>query len=310
METVTTCLLCGCDQTAPLFTCADFWLDRKTVTATFVRCRQCGLVYQNPRPSAQEMPSHYPPEYEVFQDGRQRTGFVLRYGMRKRSRFVTRFKPRGRLLDVGCAGGNFLEWMQQIGGWEVSGVETGESAADQARQKGLNVTTGDLFSAAYTGAYFDAVTLWDVIEHVPDPLALLREVHRILKPDGILVMRLPNIDSLDARWFGRYWAGLDAPRHLYVFGLRTLDQLLRQSGFAAVQRSTQVGGYLNFVKSIRFLFTGRGVDTPVARLLLRLLASSPVRLTLLPVFYLKDLNLRGSELVVAARKEGTFEKSA
>jgi SAM-dependent methyltransferase len=302
METVS-CILCGSNQYALLYEAADYWLENLQMRARFVRCEHCGLVYQNPRPAVLEIGAFYPDAYEVFQSGehRQRApGF--RYGMKRRSSFITRYKQSGILLDVGCATGVFLRWMEQTGGWVVYGVEPSDRAAQAARQQGLNVTTGTLEDARHPSAFFDAVTLWDVVEHLHDPVAALREVHRVLKPDGILVMRLPNLDSIDARLFGKYWAGLDAPRHLYIFRIQTLKDLLGETGFQAVEMNSQVGGYLNFVKSVRFSLVGRGAGKFTRKFISGFLASLPVRLCFAPFFTLKDMHLRGSELVVVARK--------
>ncbi len=194
------------------------------------------------------MQQYYPKKYEVFQAGlKEKRGRLHPYGLSKRSSFIIRYKQSGVLLDVGCANGVFLKWMEQLQGWQLYGVEVGEFAAETARQKGLNVITGTLESAVYPQSFFDVVTLWDVIEHVHQPVETLKEVNRIMRPDAILVMRLPNLSSIDAKIFGKYWAGFDAPRHLYAFTIPNLQKLLEQAGFIPVMMNTQVGGYLNFV---------------------------------------------------------------
>ncbi len=146
-------------------------------------------------------------------DGSGATDLLFRYGMSRRDQMVTRFKQSGRMLDVGCATGVFLQWFQAGGSWDLYGLELSEGAARVARAAGLNVFIGQLEEAAYPENYFDVVTFWDVLEHISDPRSALLETRRILKPDGILVLRLPNAASLDARIFRQYWSGLDAPRH-------------------------------------------------------------------------------------------------
>jgi 2-polyprenyl-3-methyl-5-hydroxy-6-metoxy-1,4-benzoquinol methylase len=302
METVS-CVLCGSNQCAPLYEVADYWLENLQTHVQLVRCEQCGLVYQNPRPGIQQMSAFYPPEYEVFQSGnRQQQGLGYRYGMRRRSAFITRYQQSGKLLDVGCASGLFLRWMEQAGDWQVYGVEPSDHAAQSARQQGLQVITGTIEDARYPAAFFDVITLWDVVEHLHDPVAALLEAQRVLKPGGLLVMRLPNLDSIDARLFGKYWAGLDAPRHLYVFGIQNLNDLLQKTGFQAVEMNSQVGGYLNFVKSVRFSLVGKGAGRFAKNFFIGMLSSIPARLCLAPFFTLKDMHLRGSEVVVVARR--------
>jgi SAM-dependent methyltransferase len=98
------------------------------------------------------------------------------------------------------------------------------------------VIKGDLFSARFPDRFFDVVTLYHVLEHTPDPLEICREVHRILKEDGFLVIQVPNRDSLQYRIFKKRWAAFDVPRDLYYFGAQTLRALVERSGFV-IQRT-------------------------------------------------------------------------
>lgn len=298
------CLLCGSDEIASVYELTDFWLEKDTTRSRFVQCARCSLVYQNPRPSASEISAFYPAEYEVFQvRPKQKKNFGFRYGMNKRSSIITRFKVGGRLLDVGCANGQFLAWMRALGGWDVYGVEPSADAAIMARQEDLPVFTGSIEQADFPSGFFDVVTLWDVIEHVHDPSATLREVQRVLKPDGVLVMRLPNHDSVDAKIFGKYWAGFDAPRHLYVFGIRTIEKLLENTRFTPFSYNSRVGGYLNFVKSVRFFMVGKGVKPNFRRGIVSILSSWPMRIIMAPLALIKDSGKRGSEIVIVAAKK-------
>ncbi|MGL4648521.1 MAG: class I SAM-dependent methyltransferase, partial [Caldilineaceae bacterium] len=236
METVI-CDLCGSPSQLAYAQPADYLMARPDVRARLVQCTRCGLVYQSPRPTLAEIGEHYPAGYESYNDYRsQKTNPLLRmaydYGMRKRTRYITRRKAGGRLLDVGCAAGVFLVAMRELGGWEVEGVELDAATADYARRTyGLTVHTGTLEAARLPSAHYDVVTLFDVLEHLHQPTAALREVRRLLRPGGTLVLRVPNLDSWDARLFGEAWAGLDAPRHLYVYGPKTLSATLEAAGF-------------------------------------------------------------------------------
>ena len=310
METVP-CNLCGADAADPRFTLPDLLLEREDVVATLVQCRQCGLVYQNPRPALAEMGAHYPPEYEPYATnaGGKQASWLLRraieYGIRKRCRFVTRHKKEGgRLLDVGCATGVFLRGMQRTpGNWELHGVEISEHAARIARRhSGLHVHLGTLEEAAFPDAYFDAVTMWDVLEHLHNPAASLREIERILKPDGVIVIRVPNAASWGARLFGPYWAGLDAPRHLYLFSPRTLSRLLQRTGFRVVHQTSGSGSYLTFLLSLRFWMVARRVRRSVRQGVLNALYHPVMRLLTVPLFYMEGLFLRGPLLVTTATK--------
>ncbi len=308
METVT-CALCGSDHSSVYAVVPDLLLDRPDVTTRLVRCDACGLVYQSPRPTLDEIGEHYPPSYSPYADNR-RVGRITRlahaYGMRKRCRSVTRLLRSGRLLDVGCATGTFLAAMRRTGKWDVVGVELSAETARLAREwHGLDVVTGTLEQAQFPDASFDVVTLWDVLEHLHDPATTLREIRRILRPGGLLVLRVPNLDSWDARLFGDSWAGLDAPRHLYVFSPDTLNALLAQSGFEPMHRLATIGGYMVFALDVEFWLNRRGASPRAKQAVKRLLYNPASRLLSVPFFYIPSRLKRGPVLSVAARRPQT-----
>ena len=309
MET-TVCNLCGNAATQPFATVPDLLLERLSVTAALVCCTQCGLVYQNPRPTLIEMGQHYPPEYEPYTDHaeQRKSNWLLQkaidYGIQKRCRFVTKHKAGGSILDIGCAAGTFMLGMQAQGKWQTYGVEISSEVARLARERhNLNVFTGTLEEAAFPDQMFDAVTLWDVLEHLHDPTATLREIHRILKSDGLLLIRVPNLASWDAKLFGKTWAGLDAPRHLYVFTPDTLTQILATAGFGVVNHSCAIGSYVTFVLSVRFWFSARNSSTATKQWVTRILYHPMARLASAPFFYLPTLTLRGPLLVTTVQKK-------
>jgi SAM-dependent methyltransferase len=135
------------------------------------------------------------------------------------------------VLDVGCATGDLLLAIRSRGNPHVTGVETSAAAVAVARERGLNVVQGELTDAGFPVGAFDTVLASHTLEHVPDPLAFMREVRRVLVPDGVVILWLPNADAVEARLFGRYWMGYDAPRHLSTFTVGTLGSLLSASGF-------------------------------------------------------------------------------
>jgi 2-polyprenyl-3-methyl-5-hydroxy-6-metoxy-1,4-benzoquinol methylase len=170
----------------------------------------------------------------------------------------------GRLLDVGCGdGGRLARW--QAMGWEVEGQEVDATATERARTlRGLRVHLGALSRLALPGSTFDIVTMSHVIEHVPDPLATLKECHRLLKPGGRLIAVTPNINSFGHRRFGSCWMGLDPPRHLHLFSVLTLGQVGVQAGFLSPQTWTTAAnaqffaeGSLGIARSGRHHFGAR-----------------------------------------------------
>jgi 2-polyprenyl-3-methyl-5-hydroxy-6-metoxy-1,4-benzoquinol methylase len=146
---------------------------------------------------------------------------------------------KGKLLDIGCGNGRFLAMMREAG-WEVTGIEPDPAAAAIARKRyGIAVIEGPLKEAALPPASYDAITLNHVIEHVPDPVALLVECRRLLKVGGTMVVTTPNIESLGHRLLSDAWVHLDPPRHLFLFSLNTLGSCCEKAGFCIeVQRTT------------------------------------------------------------------------
>jgi 2-polyprenyl-3-methyl-5-hydroxy-6-metoxy-1,4-benzoquinol methylase len=203
-----------------------------------VRCRECGLVYANPRWDSSVVRD----SYTVVEDPtyvEEREGRVLTFSrnLRPFQELVAASSQTRRLLDVGCHIGVMVELAQQRG-WEAWGVEPSTWAAEQARARGLHVVTATLAEAGLEDGYFDVVTMWDVIEHLTDPMAELRQVRRVLKPGGIFAVHTIDIESSFARIMGKRWPWL-MEMHLYYFSPRTLGKMLKKEGFAVIRSSAQ-----------------------------------------------------------------------
>ncbi len=140
--------------------------------------------------------------------------------------------PRGpaRLLELGSGSGVALARMQGFG-WKVEGVEVDPKAIQAAQRRGVKVHQGDIFAPGFPDAAFDAITSTHVLEHLYDPVRVLRECRRILKPGGKLVVLTPNIESVGYGWYGAAWVGLDAPRHLNLFSRDALKRAAEGAGF-------------------------------------------------------------------------------
>jgi len=224
------CNACGASGPRELFQRDGFQI---------VECAGCGLVYVGEEPAGIDFPSLYD---ESYYTGGQEGVFAdyvgqapaRRAAARRRLWRLRRLKPRGRLLDVGCAAGFFLA--EAAAHYTVQGVELSEFSSRFARERfGLDVVTGTLHDAAYPDARFDLVTLWDVIEHVSDPAAVLTEVARVLAPGGRVVLTTGDIGSAYARARGAAWHLLTPPWHLYFFSRATLATLAARAGLRVEQ---------------------------------------------------------------------------
>lgn len=158
-------------------------------------------------------------------------------------RFMTlAHEPIGTLLDVGCGGGRFLNRMQKRG-WQVEGSDFDEQATKKVSARyGIKTHIGDLSQCALPANSFDVITMSQTIEHLYTPEATLRECLRILKPGGLLVMTTPNVYSIAASEFGAHWRGWEAPRHLHLFSVESLQRLTQRVGFEIVEARSYTAG--------------------------------------------------------------------
>jgi 2-polyprenyl-3-methyl-5-hydroxy-6-metoxy-1,4-benzoquinol methylase len=151
--------------------------------------------------------------------------------------------PGGKLLDVGCGSGERMERLQSLG-WTVSGIDFDGKAVGLAKKRGLDVSVGTIPGVVFPPDSFDAITLNHVIEHVPDPVSLLSECQRILKPGGKVVIATPNNRSWGRKLFKNDWRGLEPPRHLHIFSPLSMERMLRMAGFRTVLVRTFDSAYI------------------------------------------------------------------
>jgi len=193
-----------------------------------VRCRGCGLHFVNPQLDDAALQSLYEQEYN-YAYFLQRKKSICQLA-RSRIGFIERMVPPGRLLDIGCMHGFFLD-VARARGWMVTGVERCVPAASYARdQLALDVREGTFEQLTLSAHSYDVVTLWHVFEHVRDPHAVIRRIKALLKPGGLLVMAVPNIRSISCRLQGGKWPWLAMPEHLFHYDAHTLPALLAREG--------------------------------------------------------------------------------
>lgn len=251
------CCICGHDDADPVAVGEDFEYRTSPDTFLAVRCRDCGLIYLNPRPAVAELPRIYPPEYHAFDFSAERYGFVFRVRRRLEARRLlglARGLPSdARILDVGCGDGFHLRLLRDFGaaGWSLEGVDASERAVAAARAAGLRVHLGTIQDVMLSPASYDLALLIATIEHVDDPAEVLAAVRDVLRPGGRVVVVTDNAGSLDFRLAGaRHWGGYHFPRHWNLFDRRTLSLLAERSGLR-VERMETVVSPVNWVYSIR-----------------------------------------------------------
>jgi len=252
------CNLCDKDETGLCFEVKEKITGKEKFNV--VRCKNCGLIYVNPRPKKDAILRYYPEDtYWAYQHNENKSlkakvkEIIMEeegnYPQRKRRTFLLRwlrrtcclvlknnvmiiipYKEKGKILDVGCGSGQLIEWLKRHG-WEVYGVDISSKAAKEANKRGLNVFHGELIDVKFPKNFFDTVIASQVLEHVMNPMKLLREINRILKQDALLIVGVPNIEAYESKVFGEHWGPLDIPRHLYHLSYKTLKTMLQNAGF-------------------------------------------------------------------------------
>jgi len=237
------CLICGSERSSLLFRQTDRLYGTTDKQFGVVRCSDCGLLRLDPRPSPEELHRYYPANYWFAPDASLAARLEERYRrtvLRGHVDFVERAlrssSGRGPLLDVGCGGGLFLGMMRERG-FRVAGLDFSREAAALAwRLHGAPAVAADLESAPFRSGTFAGITMSHVLEHLADPRAYLAAAHRLLAPDGRLVIFIPNAASWQFRLFGRRWNGIDVPRHLFDYRDRDMERLLADAGFVVLRR--------------------------------------------------------------------------
>lgn len=226
------CNLCSNDRAKKLYHIHPF---------TIVKCIDCGLVYLNPRPHPEQMMQVYDSHDYYFSDGKQTDmfyGYPDYRNLQKHLYFVAdelirpiRNTIPGKLLDVGCGMGFMLKRFQELG-WESYGVDVSSYATEYARSElGLNVYTGTIDKVDFPESYFDLVTMVLTIEHVPDPRSALQTLHKLMKPEAIIMIATHDIDGLWPKISRSKWQHLYVPEHFFFFSHVTLKRLLKEIGF-------------------------------------------------------------------------------
>jgi 2-polyprenyl-3-methyl-5-hydroxy-6-metoxy-1,4-benzoquinol methylase len=234
----------------------------------YVKCRNCHLIYMNPLENIDKTSEYYrkakSTHVPIVRDSYLRTA-------ESQLRLIQTHAGGTNLLDIGCAQGFFL-FTASKAGYTARGVEVSQDAAEYARcEFGLDVEGKPFEELRFGEADFDVVTLWQVLEHVPYPLMMLKEVRRILKPGGLVVASTPNIGGIPAKILGKKW--WDIKRlHINQFATSTLANVLRNAGFRNISPVSFRGfvslsillamtlRYLNAYERVRFLFSPDSVS--------------------------------------------------
>ena len=237
------CLLCGRSAFRTRFTATDRLYGTTQSEFQIEECEQCGLLRLSPAPAAEDLHRYYPAQYWYAPDRSAAAGLEERYRrlvlgdhVRFAGRAMAASGIDGPVLDVGCGGGLFPRLLRERG-YAGMGLDSSPEAASVAWHiNGVPVLCGDLAQAPLGAGSCAGITMFHVLEHLYDPRAYLTAAHRLLKPNGRLIVQVPNAASWQFRLLGPRWNGVDAPRHLTDFRACDIEALLAESGFEVLRR--------------------------------------------------------------------------
>jgi 2-polyprenyl-3-methyl-5-hydroxy-6-metoxy-1,4-benzoquinol methylase len=233
MEILNNCPICNSVQIKPFLLCNDNTVSRETFN--IVECVSCGFKFTNPRPEKHQLGDYYKSEAYISHSNINK-GFinsiyqiVRKYTLFKKLQLISKFYKTGNILDIGCGTGEFLKIFKDAK-WNTLGIEPSMDVRKMAVDNyGLDIREEAEITNLET-ASFDIITMWHVLEHVPRLNDRIEDLKRLIKPNGIIIIAVPNCISLDAKIYAENWAAYDVPRHLYHFSSKDIQTLFINHG--------------------------------------------------------------------------------
>jgi 2-polyprenyl-3-methyl-5-hydroxy-6-metoxy-1,4-benzoquinol methylase len=258
------CPFCDSEDYTNIYVSKDYLFSKETFTV--VKCTECGLLFTNPRVNEEEIGFYYSVDYlsfndsktvGIFQEAKNRLGRLFGnthwdvLKLLKSSNVKT-------ILEIGPGNGSLLYFLKKHG-LEVLGVETDSKCVQKIQELGIPCYCGDLNDviSKIGEKKFDAVILCHAFEHLYHPKKTLENIYKLLNENGLVYLSLPNSSSREAKLFGKYWRGLDLPRHIIHYDDQTIRAVLTEAGFDIIElRSENYPS--SFVESIGFRFFKKG----------------------------------------------------
>lgn len=230
MTYLNSCQICGNSDLKPFLECEDFTVSRETYKIN--ECNSCGFKFTNPRPEDNQLGKYYISEEYVSHSNTKKGivnyvyQMVRQYTLLKKLKLISKYYKTGTLLDIGSGTGEFLNVMHNAK-WKTTGIEPSDAARNMAISNYKLDIKPELELKNLTNESFDVITMWHVLEHVPNLNERVEELKRLLNPSGLLIIAVPNCNSFDAKIYKKHWAAYDVPRHLYHFCPKDIENLFK-----------------------------------------------------------------------------------
>tara|TARA_B100001758_G_scaffold247879_1_gene268046 strand:+ start:25610 stop:26491 length:882 start_codon:yes stop_codon:yes gene_type:complete len=237
------CPICTEKNFIKKITCVDHSTSKETFT--IVSCGTCGFTFTNPRPKDKSLAKYYNSKNYISHTNLSTGMFnwtyqiIRKFAIKSKISLLKNVAKKGWHLDIGCGTGEFLNACRAAG-FKTKGVEPSELARSQAI-KNYNLTVSKNTNLQeFNNSQFDSISMWHVLEHVPNLNQTLIDINRVLSKEGKLIIAVPNIKSWDAKHYKEYWAAWDVPIHLWHFSKETITKLLNKHGLKLVKEKAMV----------------------------------------------------------------------
>ena len=233
MEKIKKCNVCESSDFDNFISTKDFSVSKELFSLS--QCLSCGFVFTNPKPKDEDLYKYYISKNYISHTNSKKTLFektyqiIRKYTLHKKYLMIKKIISRGKILDIGSGTGDFLYKFKK-NNWETRGVEPNKKARESSIKK-YNLNVDDSFIPENIKEKFDIISMWHVLEHIPDINKTIENINKSLKKDGKLIVAVPNLESWDAKYYKKHWAAYDVPIHLHHFSKKTISQLLDNHGF-------------------------------------------------------------------------------
>ena len=228
MEKVVACQICNSPSFLPFLDCKDNTVSRETFAIQ--ECVDCGFLFTNPRPHKNKIGAYYVSEDYISHSNSSKGSLnfiyqiVRKYALLKKLQLVSKYFKTGNILDIGSGTGEFLKIFKDAK-WKTCGIEPSLIPRKASIDKYQLDVRDETEILNLENESFDVITMWHVLEHVPDLNQRVEDLRRLLKPNGIIIIAVPNRNSLDAKIYSENWAAYDLPRHFYHFCPKDISAL-------------------------------------------------------------------------------------